>query len=42
MDLSSFEMLNDEFSPLPAGEYEAVVEKIETTSGGESEARAAM
>ena len=30
MDLSGFEMLNDEFSPLPAGVYEAEVEKIET------------
>ena len=30
MDLSSFEILNDEFSPLPAGTYEAEIEKIET------------
>ena len=30
MDLSSFKMLNDEYSPLPAGVYEAEVEKIET------------
>ena len=42
MDLSSFEMLNDEFSPLPAGEYEAVVEKIETKISAKGDEYLAM
>ena len=37
MDLSSFEMLNDEFGPLPAGVYEAEVEKIETRTSAKGD-----
>ena len=42
MDLSSFEMLDDQFSPLPAGEYEAVVEKIETKLSAKGDEYLAM
>ena len=42
MDLSSFEMLTDDFSPLPAGVYEAEVEKIETRVSGKGDEYLAM
>ena len=42
MDLSSFEMLEDRFGPLPAGEDEALVEKIETKMSAKGDEYLAM
>ena len=42
MDLSTFEMLNDDYSPLPAGVYEAEVETIETRVSNKGDEYLAM